>query len=86
MNCARKEVMKMRCELCRKRRARPHLAARAPKDALICRTCQRFIEEFIDTGLIPRGVRIPAVADVLLVMRRLGVSQDLAVRLLGGTP
>ena len=51
----------------------------------ICRTCRRFVNEYILTGKIRRKA-VPLVADVWLVMQKLGVSQDHAVRLLGGTP
>jgi hypothetical protein len=67
--CSRRRVQKRQCE-----HPRPH-----------CRTCCRFIAEFIDTGLIPRRT-VPMVADVHLVMRRLGVSQQRAIHLLGGIP
>jgi transposase-like protein len=71
-----------RCELCSRRRVqkrrcghpRPH-----------CRTCCRFIAEFIDTGKIPRrgDPVIPTIVDIFLVVNRLGVSPSRAMRLLG---
>ena len=67
--CSRRKVQKRRCG-----HPRPH-----------CRTCCRFIAEFIDTGLIPRRP-VPMIADVFLVMDRLGVSRERAVFLLGGAP
>lgn len=67
----------MRCPTCSKRKV--------AKGDTVCRTCRRFIEEYISTGRIRRQA-VPMVADVLLVMERLGVSQDRAVRLLGGLP
>ncbi len=67
----------MRCPTCKKRRV--------AKGDTVCRTCRLFISEFIATGKI-RPQRVPMVADVWLVMNRLGVSQERAVRLLGGIP
>ena len=67
----------MRCPICQKRKV--------AKGDKICRTCRRFVNEYILTGKIRRQA-VPLVADVWLVMQKLGVSQDHAVRLLGGTP
>lgn len=64
----------MRCPVCDRSRPACH--------DQVCRTCRRFIAEYIDTGQI-RLRPVPAVADVWLVMRRLGVTQDRAVRVLG---
>ena len=72
----------MLCELCSRRRVQKR-ACGHPRPH--CRTCCRFIAEFIDTRLIHRRP-VPMVADVLMVMRRLGVSLERAVRLLGGIP
>ena len=67
----------MSCPICRKRRI--------AKEDTVCRTCRQFIGKYIDTGLIPRQT-VPMVADVLLVMREIGIDQDCAVIVLGGTP
>jgi hypothetical protein len=66
-----------RCPICHKRRI-------AQADT-VCRTCRRFISTYIATGRL-RWQPVPAVADVLLVMRELGVDQRTAVRALGGRP
>ena len=69
----------MKCLVCNKRKA-------ATRDDL-CRTCRQFINDYVTTGgIIPKTGHGPTVADVLLVMRKLGVSQARAVALLGGTP
>jgi hypothetical protein len=67
----------MMCPTCKRRQI--------AKGDTVCRTCRRFIAEFIVTGLIPRRTQ-PMVADVLLTMNRLGINQDRAVIVLGGTP
>jgi hypothetical protein len=67
----------MPCPTCRKRRVATH--------DTVCRTCRRFIAEYIDTHRIVRRP-VPMVADVHLVRLRLGVSQNRAVLLLGGQP
>jgi len=67
----------MQCPICQKRKV--------AKGDTICRICRRFINEYILTGKIRRQT-VPMVADVWLVMQKLGVSQEQAVRLLGGTP
>lgn len=51
----------------------------------VCETCRAFIRDHIATGHIEQRP-VPAVADVLLAMRELGVDQDTAVVALGGTP
>ena len=67
----------MKCPLCKKRKV--------AKGDDICCTCRNFIEEYIATGRIIKQA-VPAVADVLLVMAKLGVDQDRAVTLFGGIP
>jgi len=75
-----------RCPLCHRRRVMKARCKHRKKSGVFhCWTCCRFITKYIDTGLIPRRP-VPMVADVELVMRELGVDQDSAVRLLGGTP
>ena len=69
------------CPTCGKRKV--------AKDDTVCRTCRRFITDYIETGAIkqPRNYAdMPMVADVLIVMRELGVTQDRAVIMLGGIP
>ncbi|HZU05718.1 MAG TPA: hypothetical protein VFB73_07090 [Chloroflexota bacterium] len=67
----------MQCSICHERRT-------ARQDT-VCRTCRRFIAQYIDAGLIqPRPV--PAVADVALVMRELGIDQRRTIIALGGLP
>jgi len=65
------------CPTCKKRRI-------ATNDT-VCRTCRSFIAKYIDTGAICQQA-VPMVADVLLAMRELGVNQEQAVLILGGTP
>lgn len=67
----------MKCELCRKRNI--------TRDDTVCKTCRTFITDYIDTGAVQRQT-VPMVADVLFVMKKLGISQNQAVILLGGTP
>jgi len=65
------------CPTCERRRI--------AKNDTVCRTCRRFIAEFIETGRIPRRP-VPLMGDVGLTMGWLGVSQDRAVTILGGQP
>lgn len=67
----------MTCPTCKRRKI--------AKGDTVCLTCRSFIRDYIETELI-RPVNVPAVADVLMVMRRLGVGQDRAVMILGGVP
>ena len=67
----------MRCPVCHKRRV--------VRMDTVCRTCRAFIMEYVDTGIVERRP-VPMVADVLLVMRKLGVGQERAVLALGGRP
>lgn len=47
----------------------------------LCRNVQSFISKY------PAMVQtVPAVADVLIIMQKFDVAQDVAVLLLGGTP
>lgn len=66
-----------RCPAC-------HKHQRARQDT-VCRACRRFIATYIESGTIPRRP-VPMIADVLLVVLELGVTQDQAVLMLGGTP
>lgn len=72
----------MMCPVCHRRRT--------AKGDTVCRTCRRFIREYIETRAIPTPTPgssyVPMVADVLLAMRELGVDQDTAVIALGGIP
>ena len=55
------------------------------EDDTVCSTCRDFIAKYLDNGLIPRRT-VPMVAEVLMVMRDIGIDQDHAVMILGGTP
>jgi hypothetical protein len=67
----------MRCPVCRRRRV--------AKGDTVCRTCRAFIRDYIDSGTIEHRT-VPLVADVALVMHKLGIDQDRAVMVLGGVP